>query len=231
MGLERLSEPSVDRAVQGEHHDSAGLPVQPVVERRVRGGPRLFQVAKDGRVEVVVGIGRGLLAGYARFLVVGQKIRVPKEDARRIDLVGTPRPAPRLPNANLFPALEPSCRIALRAPVHLHGTEIDEIVGILFGHEEFRGDMGPKGCAGGFGARTPAKEGWTRPGQGSPGRPPLIRHRESPRRGPRRRRRSPLPWPHPPSRPRPRPCHRPFRARSFSSTWPWTWDRFHRALP
>ena len=129
------------------------------MEPGIGGGAGFFQVSEEGGVEIVVGIRRGLLAGSAGFLVVGQKIRVPKEDARRIDLIETPRPAPRPPDPDLFAAIEPSYGIALRAAVHLDGAEVDKIGRVFFGHQEFRRKVRPEDRARGRGPRTPVEEG------------------------------------------------------------------------
>lgn|GEM_PF-3969405 len=232
MAPERLAEPPVGRTVDGEHHDPARLPVQSVVERRVGGGgAHSLQVTEDRCKKIVVGVRRGLLAGRARFLVVGQEVFVLKHDAGRVDFKETPRPAPGPPDADFLSAGKPFCRIAHRPAIHLNGTEVDEIGRIGFGQKKFFRDMRGEADALRGVTGAPAERGRAEPGQSGRRGPPFIRHRGSPRHSLPRPDRSRTPWPLPPLRPRPLPCLRPFRVRSSSSIWPWTGDRSHPSLP
>lgn len=232
MSLKCVPETPVGRTVEGEHHNPARLPVQSVVERRVGGGgTRLLQVAEDAREEIVVGVRRGLLAWRTRFLVVGQEILVLKEDARGVDFVEAPRPAPGPPDADFLSAGESFCRIAHRPAVHLDGTEVDEIGGFGFGQKELFCEVRGKGDARRSGVDPPPEGGRTEPGQSRWRGSPFIRHRACPRRSPHRPVHSRPPWLLPPSRPRPLPWHPPFRDRPSSSTWPWSGDRPHPVLP
>jgi len=129
--LERRSKRLVYPLVQRKDHDAARFPVQPVVQRGVAAWPPfLLKISQQRGIYVVVGIGRGLLAGDAGFLVIGEKEAVSINDSGRVYLEKSVRAVRGEGDGYCLPAVDYSGGVTLDPPLDVDGAEIDEARGL-----------------------------------------------------------------------------------------------------